>query len=101
MDGTTPQHFGEMNPAKYILLSMRHIPPLVVYLDSPLSYMSEGQANKFYEGEGENTNGKCEDPSVIAYCVIQPLYDIQAQDPSPAPFNINASEVEKDEIYET
>jgi len=36
--------------------------------------MASGQANKFYEGEGINTTD-CEDPSVLVYCVINPLID--------------------------
>ena len=32
------------NPARAILTAMRHIPPLVIYEDSPISYMAEGQA---------------------------------------------------------
>ena len=70
-EGTIPQYINEMNPARYILsMCLRHIPPQVVYLDSPLSYMAEGQADKFYQGEGENTSAAVEDPSVLAYCVI-------------------------------
>ena len=30
--------------AKWIILALRHITPPFVYLDSPLSYMSEGAA---------------------------------------------------------
>lgn len=59
------------NPAREILTSMRHIPPHVIYQEAPISYMAEGQANKFFEGEGENTNDQCEDPSVIIYYIVQ------------------------------
>jgi len=67
-------NFSQVDLGKYILLSLRHIAPPVIYIDSPLSYMVEGQANKFYEGEGINTTD-CEDPSVLVYCVIKPITD--------------------------
>lgn len=60
---------------------MRHIPPLVVYEDAPISYLAEGRANKFYEGEGENTNGDCDDPSVVNYFIVRALhYDESAKE---------------------
>ena len=64
------------NPARAILTAMRHIPPLVIYEDSPISYMAEGQALKFYQGEGDATNGKVDDSSVINYMIVRTLqYD--------------------------
>jgi len=54
--------------AKWIILALRHIAPPVVYLDSPLSYMSEGAAKRFYQGEVKNFAA---DPSVIVYYAIQ------------------------------
>jgi hypothetical protein len=64
------------NPARTILSAMRHIPPMVIYEDSPISYMAEGQAQKFYQGEGDATNGEVEDVSVINYMIVRSLqYD--------------------------
>ena len=39
--------------------------------------MSEGQANKFYEGEGESHNDATEDPSVIVYFAVKPIYEVE------------------------
>lgn len=58
-------------PAQTILRNMRHIPPLVIYIDAPVSYMAEGMAYKFFQGEGEATNGMCDDPSVVNYFIVQ------------------------------
>ena len=79
------------NPARDILNAMRHIPPLVIYQDAPISYMAEGLANKFYEGEGENTNDQCDDPSVIIYYIVRAL-EYDEDQPEDKGFNINASE---------
>lgn len=56
-------------------MAMRHIPPLVIYEDSPISYMAEGQALKFYQGEGDATNGKVDDSSVINYMIVRTLQE--------------------------
>jgi hypothetical protein len=42
-----------VNPVKFIIMSMRHIAPPVLYSTSPLTYLSSGKANQFYQGEGE------------------------------------------------
>ena len=60
----------ELNPARFALLQMKALAPPVVYIDAPLSYMAEGQASKFYEGEGTSMSDHCDDPNVIVYCVI-------------------------------
>ena len=52
---------------------MRHIAPLVIYEDAPVSYMASGGANRFYQGEGENTNDECEDPNSIIYFIVRTL----------------------------
>lgn len=59
-------------PAREILSSMRHISPHVIFEDAPISYMAEGQAQTFYQGEGEDTTGKTNDPSVIIYYIVRP-----------------------------
>jgi len=46
----------DKRPGKWIILALRHLAPPTVYDIAPLTYMTEGQANKFYEGEGENLN---------------------------------------------
>lgn len=51
---------------------MRHISPHVIFEDAPISYMAEGQAQTFYQGEGEDTTGKTNDPSVIIYYIVRP-----------------------------
>lgn len=58
--------------AREILDSVRHIPPHVVFYDAPISYMFLGQAGKFYQGEGENTNAANDDPSRLMYYVVKP-----------------------------
>lgn len=60
-----------VNPVKFIIMSMRHIAPPVLYSTSPLTYLATGAANLFYEGEGESRNDGCEDPSVIIYWIIE------------------------------
>lgn len=67
----------DRRPGKWILLALRHIAPPVIYDGAPLTYMSEGQANKFYEGEGESNNDAAEDPSVIVYCAVQPIFEVE------------------------
>lgn len=64
---------NSVTPAKTILYAMRHIPPHVIYEDAPISYMAEGQANKFYEGEGENLNDETEDPTSINYFIVRSM----------------------------
>ena len=66
-------HMTGNTPAMTILQNMRHIAPLVIYEDAPVSYMASGQANKFYQGEGENTNDECEDPNSIVYFIVRTL----------------------------
>ena len=60
-----------VNPVKFIIMSMRHIAPPVLYSTSPLTYLATGAANLFYEGEGESRNDGREDPSVIIYWIIE------------------------------
>jgi hypothetical protein len=57
--------------SREILDSVRHIAPHVVFQDAPISYMFLGQAGKFYQGEGEDTNAKNDDPSVLMYYVVK------------------------------
>ena len=57
--------------AKFIIKAMRHLAPHVIYYEATLSFMSEGSAINFYEGEGEYMNDENEDPSVIFYHVIK------------------------------
>ena len=60
---------------------MRHIAPPILYYESPLSYMTENPAKKFYDGEDlpedqrvegvhehDETDGAAQ--NVINYCVI-------------------------------
>ena len=67
----------DRRPGKWIILALRHIAPPTIYEDAPLTYMSEGQANKFYEGEGESNNDAAEDPSVIVYCALKPIFEVE------------------------
>ena len=62
-----------VNPVKFIIMSMRHIAPPVLYSTSPLSYCASGAANLFYEGEGESRNDECDDPSMIIYWIIESI----------------------------
>lgn len=63
--------------AKWLILSMRHLAPPVVYLDAPLTYLAEGQANKFFTGMSGVNSAEFEDPSVINYFVIEPRYEAE------------------------
>ena len=45
--------------------------------------MAEGQAVKFYEGEGESMGNDTEDPNVLYYFVVKPISD----DGNVGPFN--------------
>ena len=56
---------------------MRHLAPPVVYLDAPLTYLAEGQANKFFTGMSGVNSAQNEDPSVINYFVIEPRYEAE------------------------
>lgn len=67
----TPESGSLDRLAKFIILALRRTAPPVIYLDAPLSYMSEGAAKRFYQGQGEVQNNAT-DPSVITYFVIQP-----------------------------
>ena len=67
--------------AKYIIQAMRHIAPHVVYSEATLSFMAEGSATSFYEGEGEYMNDENEDPSVIFYHVVQVQEDDKTYSP--------------------
>jgi hypothetical protein len=61
------------NPARSILSSMRKIAPMIIHEDAPISYMAEGQALKFYSGEGELD--EAEDPSTASYYIVRVLQD--------------------------
>jgi len=67
-----------VNPVKFIIMSMRHIAPPVLYSTSPLSYCAAGAANLFYEGEGESRNDECDDPSMIIYWIIESINEEQS-----------------------
>ena len=82
----------DQRPGKWVLLALRHIAPPVVYDAAPLTYMSEGQANKFYEGEGETD--RAEDPSVLVYCAVQPMFDVTAPGRDRPVTAINAEDYE-------
>lgn len=84
----------DKRPGKWIILALRHIAPPTVYDMAPLTYMSEGQANKFYEGEGESNNDAAEDPSVIVYCAVQPIYEIEVPKEELLATAINAEDYE-------
>ena len=64
-----------LNPVKFIIMSMRHIAPPVLYSSAPLTYLSSGAANNFYAGEGENTNDGTDDPSMIIYWIIESVVE--------------------------
>lgn len=59
-------------------MSIRHIAPPVIYSTASLSYISEGAANQFYEGEGVNTNDGIDDPSMIIYWIIESIIQEEA-----------------------
>jgi len=59
--------------ARPIILAMRHIPPLVIYEDAPISYMVEGQASRFYIGEGEFPNSEDPEPISVHYFIVRAL----------------------------
>ena len=62
----------DLNPsARSVLSSMRHIQPNVIFENAPLSYMLSGQAQNFYQGEGQNTDFHERDPSSINYFVVK------------------------------
>ena len=84
----------DQRPGKWILLALRHIAPPVIYDGAPLTYMSEGQANKFYEGEGESNNDAAEDPSVIVYCAVQPIFEVEVPKHELLATAINAEDYE-------
>lgn len=69
----------EVNPVRYIIISMRHVSPPVLYEDAPLSYLSSGAANSFYQGEGENLNASVDDPGVLVYYVIRPIIFVEQE----------------------
>jgi len=75
--GPVLDHNLDRRPGKWIILALRHIAPPVVYDRAPLTYMSEGQANKFYEGEGESNSAAAEDPSVLVYFAVKPVFDVE------------------------
>lgn len=60
-----------VDPVKFLIMSIRHIAPPVIYSTAPLTYLSEGAANSFFGGEGENTNDGTDDPSMIIYWIIE------------------------------
>ena len=62
---------AERVSSREILDSVRHIAPHVVFQNAPISYMFLGQAGKFYQGEGENTNALNDDPSVLMYYIVK------------------------------
>lgn len=84
----------DRRPGKWIILALRHIAPPTVYEDAPLTYMSEGQANKFYEGEGESNNDAAEDPSVIVYCAVKPIFEVEVPKQELLATAINAEDYE-------
>jgi hypothetical protein len=60
--------------AKTILDNIRHIAPIVVYEDSPLSYVETGMGVAFHKGENEciGNNGHTNDDSLsINYFIIR------------------------------
>ena len=67
-----------VNRVKFIIMSMRHIAPPVLYSTAPLSYCVSGAANLFYEGEGESRNDECDDPSMIIYWIIESINEEQS-----------------------
>lgn len=84
----------DRRPGKWIILALRHIAPPTVYEAAPLTYMSEGQANKFYEGEGESQNDAAEDPSVIVYCAVKPIFEVEVPKEELLATAINAEDYE-------
>jgi hypothetical protein len=85
-----------VNPVKFIIMSMRHIAPPVLYSTSPLTYLASGAANLFYEGEGESRNDGCDDPSVIIYWIIESIRDHDDSPPSLAINEPSHEECEED-----
>lgn len=62
---------GSNRTAKWIIMALRHYAPPVIYVDSPLSYMSEGAAKRFYQGQQDNCAHNADDPHVISYYAIK------------------------------
>jgi hypothetical protein len=54
--------------------------------------MTEGQANKFYEGEGESHNDAAEDPSVLVYCAVRPIFEVEVPKEEQLATSINAED---------
>ena len=66
----------------------------MIYIDSPLSYMVEGMAKKFYQGMAGVTNDVTfDDPSVINYFVIEPLYQCSMDEDGSPNYHDQDSEV--------
>lgn len=86
-----------VNPVKFIIMSMRHIAPPVLYSSAPLTYISSGAANQFYEGEGEARNDDCDDPSVIIYWIIESVNDESVPPREIASNDINHSYISEEE----
>lgn len=52
-----------------------------MYVDSPLSYLVEGQAKKFYQGVSGHVNDVVfDDHSLINYFVIEPRWNAEVDD---------------------
>lgn len=56
---------------------MRHLAPIVVYEEAPISYLVNGLAKNFYAGEEESfdTMANQEDPLSINYFVVRTCQD--------------------------
>lgn len=92
----------KQHEAKSILLAMRHVAPPILYYESPLSYMTENPAKKFYDGEelpedqraeGEHLEHDGAAQNVINYCVIQARYETTVPPPSIINSSINGERV--------
>lgn len=75
---------GQENEAKTILLGMKFIAPPVVFLGSPISYLSggkNGHSHHFYKGlrPGQSSSDHNYN-QIVNYCVIQPIYDLKEGD---------------------
>lgn len=88
--------------AKSLLLAMRQVAPPILYYESPLSYMTENPAKKFYDGEELPEDQRVEGAhlehdgaaqNVINYCVIQARYETAVPPSSIINSSINGERV--------
>lgn len=58
-----------VNTVRFLIMSIRHVAPPVLYSNAPLTYLAPGTAGSFYEGEQDMM--KAEDPSLIIYWILE------------------------------